>query len=140
MTTRNTMLAAAAFLATVSLTALTQTATASSEPSVSASRSRVEARCYGAYTAVVRGYSNGSKALFVYDGGDLIASEWVDKRVIETGAIKRVEYKTDAGIFDGGLSLRSRVRDHVISSNAGSANLTMAPYGRASNSLLDCSL
>jgi hypothetical protein len=86
-------------------------------------RYTVEVKCSGAYDAYVVDWPDAGLALYIYEGDDLVHAAWAEKRVIETGSIERVGYKTGS-ILEGGADLRIRTKDERIPANEGYANLS----------------
>lgn len=91
---------------------------------LSASRSRLLARCSGALDVKVIDWAGQGPAIYVYESGHLVTAQWVDKSVSDDGRVEMTSYKTDASVFDGGVSLRIRSRDDRIPATEGTAWLT----------------
>jgi hypothetical protein len=122
-----------ASLAILAASVLAQTASAAS---LTVSRSRTIAKCYGDYDVKVLDWAGYGSALYIYDGGRLVSSQWVDKQVAFDGRVETTSFHTDEDVFDGGASLRIRSKDTRIPQTEGTAWLTFD----GGNARLDCSV
>ena len=120
-------------LAMLAATVLSQHAFADT---LSAVRYRTVAKCAGDLDVKVLDWAGQGPALYIYDGGHLVTSQWVDQNVASDGRVETTSYQTHASVFDGGASLRIRSEDLKIPQTAGTAFLTFD----GGNSRLTCSV
>ncbi len=134
MTTKKTTLIKGT-LAILAATLLSQTAAAAAATSLTASRYHTVARCSGALNVKVLDWAGQGLALYIYEDGQLVTAQWVEQTVSDDGRVEMTYFKTDAGVSEGGASLRIRSRDTRIPATAGTAWLTYD----GQNPRLECS-
>ncbi len=110
--------------------------TAAAETSLTVSRYRTIANCEGTFDVKVIDWAGYGPAIYIYDGGELLTAQWVDKSVSDDGRIEMTSFKTEDSVFDGGASLRIRSRDSRIPQTEGTAFLTYD----GGNARLACSI
>lgn len=136
MTTTKTKTSRTAVRSTLAILAGMLLGQAALADTLSASRYRTLARCSGAVDVRVVDWAGQGPAIYVYEGGRLLTAQWVEQSVSDDGRVEMTSYKTDAGIFDGGVSLRIRSRDTRIPQTEGTAWLTY----EGGNPRLECSV